>query len=545
MCSIDSKHKKLFLLILTIFFLKHNAFAINVDQDSLLIAANKAYQKAKKLKFKKPDSAFYLLNTSYKELLKYGDSIKAAESLIELGYIYGSNAKYEDSYDAYWKALLLADQMKNDKLKASIYIKIGRLYSFYKRKDVAITYLKNSLTLNKKLVKEKVIDKSALVSNYYFLSATYREINNPELAKTYLDSCFMYFSKSQEIPFERLQFEKAIILSQENKHEESIEIMKRIESWFKENEPAYLVLVYAYWGDVYKNKLNYNKSEDYYKLALSTSNKYQSHIDFTPLIYEKLSEVYLNNNKYDKAFESIKKSKDLDAQFFDSRSENNQPIFDIKDSYRIEKERKEKIIQKQKLEQEKKIENLRIIILIGTIFFISIIGIIYFNYLKSQHKAEKQIINRNKELEIKKAQELLDLKNKELATTALKLVEKDEFLRNIKEKLKSKKTNFNALSEVNKVVKSISINNDQSWEEFKLRFISVNEEFYTNLTQKFPNLSQGDHKICALIKLNFSSKEMARLLGISIESVHTVRYRLRKKLAISRGTNLEKYIASL
>ncbi|GAA4933839.1 hypothetical protein GCM10023314_02880 [Algibacter agarivorans] len=541
----DSKYIKLFLIIIALIFLSHSATAISLEQDSLLIAANKAYKKAKKLEFKKLDSAFYLLNTSYKGFLKYGDSTKAAESLMEIGYIYGSNAKYEDSYDAYWEALLLADQIKNDKLKASIYIKIGRLYSFFKRKDIAITYLKKSLRLNKKLIKKKIIDESVLVSNYYFLTATYREMNNPELVKTYLDSCFIYFSKSQEIPLQRLLFEKANMLSQENNPVEALKSMESIEPWFLENEPVYLVLVYTYWGDMYKKIFDYNKSEVYYKLALSTSEKYHSHIDFTPLIYEKLSEVYLNNNKYDKAFESIKKSKDLDAQFFDSRSENNQPIFEIKDSYRIEKERKEKITQKQKQEQENKISSLRNIILLGTIFFISIIGIIYFKYLKSKHGAEKEIIKRNKELEIKKAQELLDVKNKELATTALKLVEKDEYLKSIKEKLKSKEINFNSKAEVNKVVKSISINNDQSWEEFKLRFISVNESFYENLTKKFPNLSQGDHKICALIKLNFSSKEMSRLLGISIESVHTVRYRLRKKMKLARAINLVEYINTL
>lgn len=172
------------------------------------------------------------------------------------------------------------------------------------------------------------------------------------------------------------------------------------------------------------------------------------------------------------------------------------------------------------------------------------IGFIYVQYLRTRHKAEKQLIRRNKELEIQKAEELLELKNKELAVSALQLVEKDEFLRDLKNKLKGSNGNFQD-AEVKKVLRSISMKNLNNWEEFKLRFTAVNEKFYNKVTKEYPKLSQADQKICALIKLNFSSKEMARLLGISVESVHTTRYRLRKKMGLDRSVNLEDFIASL
>jgi DNA-directed RNA polymerase specialized sigma24 family protein len=78
-----------------------------------------------------------------------------------------------------------------------------------------------------------------------------------------------------------------------------------------------------------------------------------------------------------------------------------------------------------------------------------------------------------------------------------------------------------------------------------MRFIEVNKEFYDQIFAEFPNLSQGDQKLCALIKLNFSSKEMSRLLGISVESVHTLRHRIRKKMKLSRSINLEDFINSI
>ena len=91
----------------------------------------------------------------------------------------------------------------------------------------------------------------------------------------------------------------------------------------------------------------------------------------------------------------------------------------------------------------------------------------------------------------------------------------------------------------------MSAGNDQNWEEFEARFISVNKGFYERLKAKYPKLTQGDLKLCALIKLNFSSKDMARLMGISVESVHTTRYRLRKKLGLNREDNLTEFITSI
>ena len=247
------------------------------------------------------------------------------------------------------------------------------------------------------------------------------------------------------------------------------------------------------------------------------------------------------------AYENLKIAKNLDALFFDGRSSKNKSMLEIRDEFRIEKQRQLDLIQQQrfeKLKQEEKISMLQRVILLGTIVFILILAFFFFRHLRNKHKLEKQLIRRNKELEIQKANELSELKNKELAASVLQLVEKDEFLKDLKEKLKSNKDNLQQ-SEINKLLRTISVNNNNNWEEFRLRFTAVNEKFYKKLTKKYPNLTQSDHKVCALIKLNFSSKDMARLLGISVESVHTTRYRLRKKLKLERKENLEDFIAQL
>jgi len=188
----------------------------------------------------------------------------------------------------------------------------------------------------------------------------------------------------------------------------------------------------------------------------------------------------------------------------------------------------------------------QLVIFLGVIASLLIVGSIYFRNITIKHKKEKKRINSQRELELKKVKELIEIKNKELATAALQLAEKTEYLKSLKNKLKNLSQGNNVINvEIKKILNSIPINNDQSWEEFKLRFTTINDKFYEKLIIDYPMLTQGDQKICALIKLNFSSKDMSRILGISVASVHTTRYRLRKKMGLQRSINLEDFIATL
>lgn len=531
------------LLLLCMFFI-----SITIYGQPQELSAKQAQDEAIKLQYKNPDSSIKLFQYSHDLNLKRQDSAGAAFNLLGKATIYENQAQYAKAYDELWNALFLVDSTKHIIAKSVVYNRLGKIYSYYKREDMALKYLKKSLNIQKKLLSEKKLVPSDLVQFYYSITSIYRDLGNPELAKTYLDSSYLYFdAKNQTFPIYFLDFEKANILAIQDKNQEAIQIMEKIHPWFTENLPSYLVLFYKYWGDIYFNLNNLNKSENFYKKALNISKEYTSHIDFTPLIYEKLTELYLKRNDFKNAYENIKQAKDLDANFFDSRSTNNRPLLEIKDTYRIEKEKQEKQIQAQhlkQLKQESKIKNLQRIILLVSVIFILITGYFYIKNLRTKHKAEKQLIRKNKELEIQKAKELVELKNKELAASALQLIEKDEFLKNLKTKIREGDSTIKK-SELNKILKTVSINSYNTWDEFKLRFIEVNKDFYDKIFKKYPNLSQSDQKICALIKLNMSSKEMSRLLGISVESVHTSRHRIRKKMELSRNINLEDYINSL
>lgn len=85
-----------------------------------------------------------------------------------------------------------------------------------------------------------------------------------------------------------------------------------------------------------------------------------------------------------------------------------------------------------------------------------------------------------------------------------------------------------------------------NWEEFELRFSNVYESFYKKLDALHPNLSALDKRICALIKLNLSTKEIANITKSSIRSIENIRTRLRKKIGLTNSkTDLNKYLLEL
>lgn len=166
--------------------------------------------------------------------------------------------------------------------------------------------------------------------------------------------------------------------------------------------------------------------------------------------------------------------------------------------------------------------------------------------------AEQEIIklrNAMLQTEIERKNLDFDLKKKELATVALKNTHKNEILLNIKDQLlqMESKIDSKAFMQVNKLIKSIDdeIRLDQDWELFKKHFEAVHGDFFKRLKQHYPDLTPKDLKLCAYLRINLSSKEIAHLMNISVRGVEIGRYRLRKKLFIDSDQNLFEFMLQI
>ena len=161
-------------------------------------------------------------------------------------------------------------------------------------------------------------------------------------------------------------------------------------------------------------------------------------------------------------------------------------------------------------------------------------------------KSEKEIVklkNENLEAEI-------EHKNTELASAAMHLVQKGELLGNIREELMRMKKGVNgdgSPEEFKKMLRILGEENrmDKDWEQFAVHFDKVHSDFLRTLKTTHPGLSAHELKLCAYLRMNLSSKEIAQLENISTRGVEISRYRLRKKLKIPTTTNLFDFLMGL
>jgi DNA-binding CsgD family transcriptional regulator len=137
----------------------------------------------------------------------------------------------------------------------------------------------------------------------------------------------------------------------------------------------------------------------------------------------------------------------------------------------------------------------------------------------------------------------IDSKNRELAVSTMSIIRKNEFLNAIKDQLRESEST----DQVKSVIRTIdrNINNSDDWKFFEEAFNNADKGFLKKVKKLHPDLSSNDLRLCAYLRLNLSSKEIAPLLNISVRSVEVKRYRLRKKINLLHEENLTDYILDL
>lgn len=141
----------------------------------------------------------------------------------------------------------------------------------------------------------------------------------------------------------------------------------------------------------------------------------------------------------------------------------------------------------------------------------------------------------------------IDFKNRELVNNVLLKAKQNAEILKIIEDLELNIhvcTSKTLKSIIIKTIESLKLNiNNNVWNDFKMRFEKTHPDFIRNLREKNPKLSSTEQKLSVLLRLNFSSKEIADILFIQIGSVKTARSRLRKKFNLQRDTNIIVYLS--
>lgn len=194
--------------------------------------------------------------------------------------------------------------------------------------------------------------------------------------------------------------------------------------------------------------------------------------------------------------------------------------------------------------------------IIGFLLFLLLTHNIYKRYYRKQR--ERLMLKNKRELELKelenkqqlmrfnndKLRQDIDSKNRELGISTMNLIKKNELLNNLKKELKNIPDSDNKVKQVIEIIDK-NLNDEDDWNLFEEAFNNADKDFIKKIKTMHPSLTSNDLRLCAYLRLNLSSKEIAPLLNISHRSVEVKRYRLRKKIGLPHESSLSDYILEI
>ena len=495
-----------------------------------------------------PSINYYLISARIYE--NNDDNAKLAGVYIKLGELYlGDNFNIEKTQDYYHRSLGLAIEIGDKDLMATVYNRIAGVFHNQLNYDESLEFYLKAYDL-------------------------WTSINNEEgIARALNNIGEIYRSKNDHI--------KAY-----NYYEKSYEINNRISSLRQK------AVNLENMGMIKSAQANTTQAFEFYEesLKLYTENNLQDDkLQLLILIGKEYLKIGMATKSYDYFYEAYMYSRDIgdlpnNSEAALGLSNALELMGDDKSSlkyYKVYSQIKDSIVVRLRIEQQaitqayflndlnikqielnqheiallenqKRIDTINLRFMVFGIFVI--IGLAILVVWRQRLKAKKESEIKFKDIEIHKAKNKLmeiELKSKDndLINFALHLIQKNKVLHQLKTDLK---TLSNSSDEENaKRLRDLSYHVQQSlqvqkeMEEFQKKVDQTYSDFFIKLKDKYPSLTKNEERLCAMLRLNLSSKEIASLNNISIKAVEMSRYRLRKKCGIENSEILPEFLNKL
>lgn len=480
----------------------------------------------------------------------------AANDYMNIGSIYAIEGNNEQWIESYLKALKLFEKIGDKKGIASVLYGIGNSLASEKKFDQALENYFKSIGYFEELGEKREIPKVQVnVGRAY------------EDMKDYA-SALEWYGKSLEgfSAFDNRRGRASALTYRANTYfllELYDQALKDLqESIDLSNESNYKVAIvesHVLMGKVYKARKNYDQAVNHLLQAVAIAKNIGSSNDLSTA-YQLLAEVYSAKGDFKNAFIY----QGYHQTLYDSvnNAAKNKQIQEMQ--FRFDTESKAKEIEL--LKRDRFLNRIYLGVALLGVLSVLIIGFLVINRQKLKIRIDRELAQKeNQLLEERKSlieAELLNrklneeqlrneiaYKNKEMTTYALNLIQKNELLDNIKggiEEIRASEPDQIKLklqSLLNTV--NFSFHLDKDWENFRKHFEQVHQSFFDKLLSLYPDLGPNDIKLCALIRLNLDTKQMATILDISPESAKVARHRLRKKLNLTTDQNLANYLSGL
>ncbi len=465
---------------------------------------------------------------------------------------------------------------KSVNLPPWILVDIGNIYYLNKNNGKAIEYYNTALK-NFKLIENEEEKNYGICTTYDNLALIASSNKNYRKSDSLYRLSYSIREKSNKL--EDIMYSRIALLSinllQDNLKEafEDLSAIETLYTNYKKTKPSgiqtsnhtrYYGYSFELFSAYYKKQNEIENAIKYKLLALDLLNNFKSEIEVAKL---SLAQLYLNNFQNDKALEILSSSDisenynlkkyELLAEYYQSKK-NLKQILRVKDSIikyktgitlrtenNLAKLDTSLMLQQKQIEiQNKDKTNTQIVtILIITIILIaSALISLRLNYLLQKKKLQFA------EVEKKATQKSLKTQQMELVNKSSFIMQRNKHLNSLLDivnnsQYKSEETN-NLANRVNRVVSNV-LKSEMVYDQFQSQFKEVYPDFFRQITTNHGKLTSVDLQLCCYIKLNQTSKMIARITGVSVRTVEGQKYRLKKKLNVPKDQDLKTYILSM
>ncbi|MFB9051760.1 tetratricopeptide repeat protein [Formosa undariae] len=427
----------------------------------------------------------------------------------KMSSIYLSLKQYKNATSYLTKSLAIAEQIDFKKGKAICYGLLGSVAEKESNYNLALKNQEESLSIFKTLT-----DSTGLAITYENIGSIYEDLGQFENALNY--------------------FLKAKTYS------------KSIPSYIKIN-------ILNNIGDAHRKMMKPNEALPYSLLALEKSKTSKNtHQEESAL--KDLALNYADLGDYKIAFDYMLKYKDLNEKQIESQ--NAELVSSLQILYEVE----EREAQVKLLNTQHEVDTIRQNIILLSCAFLILLLLGWFLYFRKRKKQQSKIQHYKNELlqanlekkiqEEANLQREIDIKISALTNYSLHLSHKNKMISDISRTLINIKDRNTVLikSKLEALIKEINLDlsQEQEWTEFISYFEQINPHFFQSLKNEVTKeLTPSELRLCMLLKLNLSSKDIASILRITPDSVRIARYRVRKKLRIDSKEDLQTFLLDL
>jgi tetratricopeptide (TPR) repeat protein len=481
---------------------------------------------------------------------KNGQRTEQTRLLNYIGGAYAQAGNISEAFRYYLKAREFALEDKDLDMLARINNNLGRMYIVAENYRVGIEYYRRALA-----VFEKGTDSFKTATVYMNLGTAYFHSLKMDSSRTYVNKAISIFRAIKKKYYEGTSLQTyAFTLISEKKYPEALIYLNHVKKIAMEpgsgaeliESKLLLSDVLVFTGVTYCLMGEYLLARKYLLPGYHLSDSLGL-LDRTKDALEYLNMAYEKTGQIDSSLYFHKLFKLTSDSLMKIQSINVVKLAEVQMDYEKEVKEKQTQLAYNNVLQKR---NLIIFLGAGAILLALVLILILKLRIEKQKKKQAEIEKKQAELEKQTADIQLESQNKELTLNVMSLIRKNELILELSDRLieiKELTGDERTGSEIVHLVNTMQKNTDGNvWEEFELRFKQVHNNFYEKLLGQYPDLTQSELKLCALLKLNLSNKEISELSGQRSATLEVARYRLRKKLGISNSqVNLVTFLSQI